>query len=508
MITLSLFSQWKYWLMPFIGLGVSFLSCSDKDQPTSPEDEPDKPVVTEVEAYRSNRILIKNGLQIQCWLATDNFELGGKAGQPAYIMQPSDWARTGFTTPTFYGPPLINTSFFNHFPKNQWSIAKAPYGDHLKEGPTDYEKKNGFLSDSQKKYLDKLVSICFGDEEAFSEANMYYLKDWYAVARTHYPDVLLHNNQYPGLWATSNLRKYIRVAKPDLITYDWYYFHTSDKDNYIGAKDMAGHLKTYRDVALEGMNGTKEDYIAFGQYIQGFVNEGTYKLTESQLRLYYFMTLTFGGKWLNWFRYLQGDGYGGTTAPTQWSLLFEQGMPGKPTIHMDWANQCNKECKNLSDYIVRLKTTDVRYVPGTSHYTEGKPENVDAFNPTTSCIKQIYGRFFHDEVETEEGADLYLGAFDIIPQEEQGDPAFFKNQDAAFFMVTNGMASKLEQSAEPLTQMITLTVDMSGFKEKKAFWINTTTGQKEALIAVNNNAQGAVYKFPLKGGSGTLFMFE
>ena len=60
---------------------------------------------------------------------------------------------------------------------------------------------------------------------------------------------------------------------------------------------MAGHLAEYRDLALGGWEGNKKDYMAFGQYSQGYVNEGTYKLTESQLRLYYYMTWTFGGKW-------------------------------------------------------------------------------------------------------------------------------------------------------------------------------------------------------------------
>lgn len=504
MITLSRFMEQ---IISLIALGLLF-SCSEKKDFTPPQTEEDSPVTAEVERYRSNRILIKNGLQIQCWLATDNFELAGKAGQPAYVMLPSDWEKTGFTAPTFYGPPLINPSFFEHFPNSQWSIAKAPYGDHLKKGPTRNEKMNGFLSAEQLKHLDQLISMCFGDEEEFSETNMYYLKDWYDISRIHYPDVLVHNNQYPGLWQTSNLRKYVRVAKPDLVTYDWYYFHTSDKDNYIGARDMAGHLKTYRDVALDGISGTGNDYIAFGQYIQGFVNQGTYKLTESQLRLYYYLTLTFGGKWLNWFRYLQGDGYGGVTTPTEWSLLFENGMPGKPTIHMQWANQCNKECMYLSDYIVRLKTTDIRYIAGTSKYTEGIPSNVDSFNPASSCIKNIYGRFLQEGVETEDGADLYLGFFDIIPQEEQGDPSFFKNKNTSFFMITNGMASKLVQNAEPLTQMITVTIDASEHKDRKLFWINMETGDKEELIAAENNEKGLVYKFPLKGGSGTLFMLE
>lgn len=498
-----------FWIIPLVGLALLFLGCSDKEEDLLPPDGKEDILGVEPELYRSNRILIKNGLQIQCWLATDNFELGGKAGQPAYIMQPSDWAMTGFTAPTFFGPPLINTSFFEHFSNNQWSIAKAPYGEHLQKGPSDYEKENGFLSENQKKYLGKLVSMCFGDEEEFSERNMYYLKDWYAVARKHYPDVLVHNNQYPGLWSTANLRRYVKVAKPDFITYDWYYFRSDNNDKYIGAKDIAGHLKTYRDVALEGINGDKKDYIAFGQYIQGFVNEGTYKLTESQLRLYYFMTLTFGGKWLNWFRYLQGDGYGGATAPTNWSLLFKNGMPGQPTIHMTWANQCNKECMNLSDYIVRLKTSDVRYIAGTSNYSEGKPNNIDSFNPTTSCIKKIQGRFLDEEgVESQEGADLYIGYFHIIPEKEQGDPSFFKNPDAQFFMITNGMASKTEQKASPLSQMITITIDLSGFKNQQFFWINTETGEKEELIAEEESTEGKIYRCSLKGGSGTLFIVE
>lgn len=497
---------WKYLVLFLAGSVFLFVGCSEKEN--NKKDDNGSIEEISAERFRSNRIFIKHGLQIQCWLATDNFKLAGEAGQPAYVMQPSDWALTGFTGPTFYGPPLVNTSFFKHFPGNQWAIAKAPHGDQIKVGPTDHEKQSGFLSDDQKTYLDKLVTICFGDEEVYSDANLYFLKDWYLTARKHYPDALLHNNQYPGLWSTSNLRKYVKVALPDLITYDRYYFHTSDNDDYIGARDMSQHLKTYRDVALEGWDGNKKEYIAFGQYIQGFVNQGTYKLTESQLRLYYFMTLTFGGKWLNWFRYLQGDGYGGATAPTPWSLLFENGMPGRPSIYMTWANQCNKECLNLGDYLVRLKTSDVRYVAGTSRYSEGQPDNVDVFNPAGSCIKQICGRFFIDGLEADDGADLYLGYFDIIPKEEQGDPSFFKKQNADFFMVTNGMASKLEQEAISLSQMVTLTLDLSDFDNQKLYWINTETGEKEELEAVNRTEEGSTYKFLLKGGTGTLFIVE
>ena len=79
------------------------------------------------------------------------------------------------------------------------------------------------------------------------------------MARRLYPDVLVHNNQYPNQWTRENLLTYIKLAKPDLLTYDWYYFHSWDKENYIGAKDMAGHLAEYRDLALGGWEGNKKD---------------------------------------------------------------------------------------------------------------------------------------------------------------------------------------------------------------------------------------------------------
>ena len=87
--------------------------------------------------------------------------------------------------------------------------------------PTDYEKKNGFLSEDQLKYLNNLTTICFGDEEHYSFEVAKFLKEWYDVARRLYPDVLVHNNQYPNQWTRENLLTYIKLAMPDLLTYDW-----------------------------------------------------------------------------------------------------------------------------------------------------------------------------------------------------------------------------------------------------------------------------------------------
>lgn len=493
----------KHWTL----LAAFFLlSCSDNEGLGKEEPKPEEPTIeaVEPEVFRANRMLIKHGLQLQCWVATDNYELGGKAGQPAYNLSIPDWKLTGFTGPTFYGPPLINTSYFKEFPDSQWAIAKAPHADQLKKGPTDYEEKNGFLSEDQLKYLGNLTTICFGDEENYSFELAKLLKKWYDVARRLYPDALLHNNQFAGQWSRNDMLTYIKLAKPDLLTYDWYYFHTWDADNYIGAKDMAGHLCEYRNLALGGWQGDKKDYMAFGQYSLGFVNEGTYKLTESQLRLYYYMTWTFGGKWLNWFRFLQGDGYGGQTAPTDWSLLLEQGMPGQPTKYMDWVNRCNQESKYIGDYLVRLKTTDVRYVAGTKKYTEGIPASMSPLNPS-SFLKKVSGKMI---TEPKEGADIYVGFFDVIPKEEHGDPAFFAGCGKAFFMLTNGSASKKEETADGLTQRITFGVDLSEKNATRCYWIDPRTGKREELQIIGEEENVTYFEVELWGGSGALFILD
>ena len=488
----------KYFLYLLLFCSILF-SCSKND----PSKQDDSEEQVQPELFKANRLLIKHGLQLQCWLATDNFEMGSQYQQPAFILNHDDWKLTGFTGPTFYGPPLINTSFFTTFSNSQWSIAKAPYGDQMKRGPHPEEKENGFLTNNHKNYLDRLVTACFGDEEYYSSYVIQHMKEWFSLTRKHYPEVLVHNNQYAGQWSEAQMRYYIAYAKPDIITYDWYYFHSWDDPNYKGARDMAKDLALYRQLALGGLSGDGNDYIAFGQYTQGFVNEGTYKLTESQMRLYYYMTWTFGGKWLNWFRYLQGDGYGGQTNPTPWSLLLEEGIPGNPSIHMQWANKCNSESKYIGGYLVRLKTSDVFYIPGSNKYTEGAPSNVYNFNPNSGYLSEIKGSIISDEMES---ADLYLGYFNIIPTFENGDPDFFDNSEAKFFMITNAYASKTEMLAEPLSQKVKIKVKPDDIAGKKMFRINPDTGIKEELGKIDGIVDE--YEVVIKGGSGQLFMIE
>ncbi|NPA37296.1 MAG: hypothetical protein GXO47_10655, partial [Chlorobi bacterium] len=376
-----------------------------------------KTIKSSVQPYNSNRLFIKYGIQLGCWVGSENIK-AERTGAAYYRIRSKDWKTSGFTSPTFFVPPRpFNKKFIlEQFPESQWSMAKAPYGKRLDREPTEDEYEYGFLDDDQKKALSRLTTMCIGDEEYYSDTLITQITKWFNVARKHYPDVILHTNQfgYGGQWKIDQMRKYMRIAKPDMLTYDAYYFLPVGKKikYYRGAKAMAEDLMLYRTVALEGHDGTGNNPIAFGQYTQGYKQGGTYEISESELRLYYSMTWVFGGKWLNWFRWLQGnEDINGKTLPNKGGMLLENGKPGKYTKQMDWVSKCNSESKAIGNHLVRLITDNVVFIKGDKELTNGTPKNIEKwesgklniFNNISS--KCLYGKYKNKR------ADIYIGTF-------------------------------------------------------------------------------------------------
>lgn len=90
----------KYWVL----LAALFmLSCSDNNElgTEEPDSDGDDEEVLRPE-FKVNRMLIKHGLQLQCWVASDNYELANAAKQPAYNLSIPDWKLSGFTGPVFF----------------------------------------------------------------------------------------------------------------------------------------------------------------------------------------------------------------------------------------------------------------------------------------------------------------------------------------------------------------------------------------------------------------------
>uniref|UniRef100_UPI0032171629 hypothetical protein n=1 Tax=uncultured Draconibacterium sp. TaxID=1573823 RepID=UPI0032171629 len=490
------------------------VSCDKKpDIPREEEEVEDIDIVfPERPAHNTNRLFIKHGLQLSCWVGSEDL-IAERVDVGYYVIDPNDWRLSGFTGATFFTAPAPFNKYFtlNEFPDTQWSMAKAPYGKHLDKGPTDYEMRNGFLNPDQKSALSRLATMCVGDEENYSHDIVKWTKQWYDVARTYYPDVLLHNNQwgYGGQWTETQMRYYIQTAKPDLLTFDAYYFlPIGEKISYYrGAKAMANDLMMYRELAMEGCDGSGEDPLAFGQYTQGYKQDGTYKISESELRLYYSMTWAFGGKWLNWFRWLQGNNHNGVTTPTSWAMLLENGMPGQPTKYMDWVAICNAESKAIGDHLVRLQTHKVSFVTGDSELTNGKPERVNSwYSSNGQIINEIKSSCISGEYEGKKG-DLYLGTFNVISAERNGDPDFFASPQATYFMIVNAFTTNKDESAETLTQKVEFDISNEKLRDKSLYRISKETGTETELQGIKINDKFR-YTTEIIGGGFDFFVLR
>lgn len=242
---------------------------------------------------RSDKLFIKHGIQYQAWVGHPT-----STDQMPYGTEYSDF---NLTAPTWFSANLFNTAFFNEFPTSKWSIEKAPYTDKYAPPPTPDEVANGFLSAEQAPYANQLVTIGLGDEEHYNTSLVASHKEWISLIKNHYPDTLVHNNQWGSQWTHTQLRDYMTQAKPDFISYDTYYYRNTS-DNGRKLRELLPHLFKYRNLAFE--NNAANGPINFGFYLQGFkIND--YALSESQIKGHGNLALLAGAKWLNVFRYFK-----------------------------------------------------------------------------------------------------------------------------------------------------------------------------------------------------------
>lgn len=60
------------------------------------------------------------------------------------------------------------------------------------------------------------------------------LGQWFDDFRSRNNNVLLHSNQWASQWSKKEYEEYMRIAKPDMLTYDSYYFDELGNNKDIG----------------------------------------------------------------------------------------------------------------------------------------------------------------------------------------------------------------------------------------------------------------------------------
>jgi hypothetical protein len=305
------------------------------------------------------------------------------------------------------------------------------------------------------------------------------------------------------------LRLYMRAAKPDLLTFDNYYF--SENSHYPGGSvtDLYNSINYYRTIALEGYDGTGQSPIPFGQYTLGYKTGsapnlvGPYVVSESQINIVSFATWTMGGKWTNLFRWEKDP---------EVFLFYDE--EGNLTPQYYQYAEVAKQGNNLGDLLVRLNSKDVRIIPGkhlsnNEVVTNRKPDAIKLWDNSADQYIQSIDVENSGNVNDGLKGDVLIGYFETLPDLPKEELKKLPSKSAEYFMIMNGLTAKGEEgSSENTRQNITLNVDVKGQGPKSLWKVDKNAGKVERVELTH--VKGYQYKadITLGGGKADLFFWK
>jgi len=445
-----------------------------------------------LELSNGNRILLERGIVTHAWVPADDSN--------SETLPADDLARLGYG-PSYYDGRMFNLPLHIAYPEISWGMGMAP-GDAL--GRESVCPQTEWLSADQLRYIDTLQSVCFGDEQEYSAAEVERLRLWFEDFRSRHPDVLLHSNQSAYQFTREQYEEYLRVARPDMLTFDSYYFNEQGgTPDYNIPAQVADSINSVRIPALGGYDGSGRSPIPFGQYLLGFKpgydspDRRLYEITESQKHLVANLTLTMGGKWLNNFRIIMGS-----------DIFLFYDADGRPTRHFAEYQKLNEEAVALSPHLVKLQTMDVRVLPG-KHLWHGLeldnqlPKTVNRFSAKNDFLLENVSMKNTGNENNGLPGDVYVGYFAVLPGQ-----SFESGKARRYFALCNGLSSGNGKAVEDqhgscaeTIQEITLTLKPRG--ALRLYALNAETGASEEVGISDNQVT-----FSLGGGNMWLLYWE
>lgn len=459
--------------------------------------------------------VIERGLPMLGWTPSEGY------GRGTPTVEESE--QFGYDGPLFYDPDFGNSDYMLYNPDSLWGIAKAPFGGNNMSSagePTD------FIPESMKDYIYNAISFCFGDEGYYSRSEAEAFGKWFDWTRENYPGVILHTNQFPSQWNESNLREYMTIAEPDMLTWDDYYgdsswanpssINLSAENVQKAAARKLLNLPTwnlYRKLASGGNDGTGSKPIMFGQYLDAFA----FNHSQSNKNLVVNTSLISGMKWLNFFR-----------VEYQFDRSYFWDEDGTPTRGLlEWGEIIDR-VHAIDDQLTRLNSDWIMVKVGElgaddSASTDGF--NRSNFDAEESQLKnKEYGLKDVAMVslsDTHDGltGDVLLGYFDTLPGLYESEIAeYFAGATAPkAFMVMNGLvagqAERYNQfnitareagSSDNTRQEITITVDPS-FMGYDLYEVDKDNNGELKKVAVDENGQ---FTIVLGGGEANLYFWK
>lgn len=485
---------------------------------------------------RIDKIYLERGLMHGAWLRSGpEDELVKSRGQHAWDPSSQLFRRSGFTTPVFYDAPLYSSEVMRGLGNTSWGIAQAPAGRGTPLGPPP-PRSEPLFENEVRRHAHRLFSVCFGDEEPYSDERVGWFVDYYARMHQEYPWVIVHNNQWASEYSDAQMRHYIQTARPDQITYDNYYFHEAVQFPGGSASPIYRWTGRYRRLALEGHDGQGNQPVAFGQYTTGFrlhpppsyPGEKVQYLrrlyvSESQQMVVAHVTWAFGGRWLTMFRWERDQ----RTIHEPWESdgYFLNYPDGSPTPQFFRYARLNRVMANYSPYLVRLRSKAIAIEHGTVAET-GRPTpgtvETTPFSPSTDPATGVIAISAVNLGDTNGGkpGDVVFGSFRALPglsaHENRSvlpDPA-----DTTAFMIVNGLVIRNTDwatptgtggSGEETAQRITVTVTPPGGTASCAslYRVDPHSGRPTRVRLTKVETDRYTTSVTVHGGEGALYFW-
>lgn len=420
-----------------------------------------------------NEFFLKRGLQCCAWV------LHGKN------LDPHLWKQSHFSLPIFYSRRFSEGIFE--------TVATGPWGYLAPRKPLHEDEELLRLTPEQ---LSRLSLIQYGDEQDLTDPqNLEEVSAYFKSVRAQFPQVLLHTNQYGPQLNERQLREVMLKTRPDLLTYDTYFFDS--KYAYPGGSllPMYNWLGKYRSVALRGTEDDFRSPLPFGHYLQGFLMKGS-KMSQSQVNAQIFGAWTFGAKWvcLFWYNFLDDNGL---------SYLFDQWPDGPTRPGYDFFAEAVRESQVLSPALSQLQTTDVYFIPGWCRKSNGQfvKNALPRFGtlhwsshsiPFLANVKvRNLGSFNYGLP-----GDVVIGLFRPLIDEER--------EEGLYFMVFNGLTD-YDGNGEQTAQEIELEFDFSELDFHALLRVNRKTEDVEVLCPESLGEDKFRFRVRLEGGKADLF---
>jgi hypothetical protein len=458
---------------------------------------------------RGHRILRERGLQIAGWV----FPLAYNTPNGPFGMNLSLFDQSGFTLPAFHGIHR-DGSFIA-------PGAGVPWGKQA--GPRLWPNSEVLFA-SERPYLNDLMMFQYEDEIALDAPSYWNANEtfadetaqWMAAARSDWAqNVILHNNIAYYHTNVPLIQQYMAEAQPDMLVFDhysaddgtprWQYLH----NNYQ-------YLETYRALANAGHDGTGNQPIPAGKYIQLFENAPPHhRPSESEQWFDTFQAWTFGYKAVIAYSYNSTVQNGGITD----SLLFDDNFPDQtvPTDRFYVQAEINRQSLNLGPALVSLWNRRVYLVPGQhkggflnlqtienpipGNMLRWAPENIAPFSSTPQFISGVNVTNLGSKNNGLDGDVLVSYSMPLV-ETDDGD-AFFHEW---YFMVTNGLSLDGATAAET-RQLIRLDFDFRDSGIDSLIRLSRLTGEPERVSLVHDGGSNYHLELTLDGGVGDLFKF-